>query len=63
MYEFFSLRPTSVFGHIACPNCKAMYNLKWDTEHGSPLIGEHGTICPSCKNAFSFSVYHEYKSW
>jgi DNA-directed RNA polymerase subunit RPC12/RpoP len=48
---------------LKCPHCGTIFGVKWDTEYGDPLVGEHKSECIRCKKEFHFSVYHEYKTW
>lgn len=50
-------------GGMECPHCKTSIGVKWETEYGDPLIGEHEAECPQCEKKFNFSVFHEYTTW
>ena len=45
---------------ITCPKCKKQWDVRWDTEYGDPIFGQHDAVCPSCGEKFTFGCYFEY---
>ena len=45
---------------LACPHCGKKFDVKWDTEYGDPLFGEHSVRCKACDKSFDFGVYIQY---
>jgi predicted Zn finger-like uncharacterized protein len=46
--------------HIECPHCKGRFNVRWDTDCGDAVIGEHKVKCTKCGKEIEFGVYLEY---
>lgn len=51
---FFTLESDSS-NDLKCPHCKQAYYVKWETEYGDPLTGEHNAWCPKCNKDFVFN--------
>lgn len=60
MSQFLLERNDCPDSDVRCPACDCGFDVRWNTEYGDPVVGEHTAACPVCRVAIQFGCYTTY---